>query len=48
MPSSSPLQGAKPDPQVIEQFGLYSNTALQAYIARQGQAMTTMLDKPGD
>lgn len=48
VPSSSPLQGAKPDPQVIEQFGLYSSAPLQAYISRQGKAMTTISDRPGD
>ena len=48
VPSSQPLQGAQPDPQVIQQFGLYSNPALQAYISRQGKAMTTISDRPGD
>ena len=48
VPSSSPLQGAKPDPQVIEQFGLYNSAPLQAYISRQGKAMTTISDRPGD
>ena len=43
-----PLQGAKPDPQVLAQFGLYSSAPLQAYITRQGKAMTTISDRPGD
>ena len=46
--TAQPLQGAKPDPQVIAQFGLYNSAPLQAYIARQGKAMTTISDRPGD
>jgi len=48
VPSSRPLQGAQPDPQVIAQFGLYNNQALQAYITKQGKAMTAISDRPGD
>ena len=43
-----PLQGAKPDPQVIAQFGLYNNPKLQAYITQQGKRMTAISDRPGD
>ncbi|MFD1875005.1 M48 family metalloprotease [Hymenobacter bucti] len=45
---SSPLQGAKPDPQVIAQFGLFENPKLQQYIATQGKKMTAISDRPGD
>jgi predicted Zn-dependent protease len=44
----SPLQGAKPDPQVIAQFGMYNNPKLQAYITQQGKRMTAISDRPGD
>ncbi|MDO7883847.1 M48 family metalloprotease [Hymenobacter cheonanensis] len=43
-----PQQGAKPDPQVIAQFGLYNNPKLQAYITQQGKRMTAISDRPGD
>jgi predicted Zn-dependent protease len=43
-----PLQGAKPDPQVIAQFGLFENPKLQQYIATQGKRMTAISDRPGD
>lgn len=45
---AAPLQGAKPDPQVIAQFGLYNNPKLQAYITQQGKRMTAISDRPGD
>jgi len=43
-----PLQGAKPDPQVIAQFGMFENPKLQQYIATQGKRMTAISDRPGD
>jgi predicted Zn-dependent protease len=43
-----PAQGAKPDPQVIAQFGLFENPKLQQYIATQGKRMTAISDRPGD
>lgn len=46
--ATAPLQGAKPDPQVIAQFGLYNNPKLQAYITQQGKRMTAISDRPGD
>lgn len=46
--TARPLQGAKPDPQVIAQFGLYNNPKLQAYITQQGKRMTAISDRPGD
>ena len=46
--AAAPLQGAKPDPQVIAQFGLYNSPKLQAYITQQGQRMTAISDRPGD
>ena len=45
---AAPLQGAKPDPEVIAQFGLFENPALQQYIAKQGKQMTAISDRPGD
>ena len=45
---AAPRQGAKPDPQVIAQFGLYSSPKLQAYITQQGKRMTAISDRPGD
>ncbi|RYY14002.1 MAG: peptidase M48, partial [Cytophagaceae bacterium] len=45
---ASPLQGAKPDPQVIAQFGMFENPKLQQYIATQGKKMTAISDRPGD
>jgi len=45
---TSPLQGAKPDPQVIAQFGLFENPKLQQYITTQGKKMTAISDRPGD
>jgi predicted Zn-dependent protease len=45
---AAPLQGAKPDPEVIAQFGLFENPKLQQYIAKQGKAMTAISDRPGD
>ncbi|MGI4734001.1 MAG: M48 family metalloprotease [Janthinobacterium lividum] len=45
---AAPLQGAKPDPTVIAQFGLYENPALQKYITTQGKQMTAISDRPGD
>ncbi len=46
--AAAPLQGAKPDPQVIAQFGLFENPKLQQYIATQGKKMTAISDRPGD
>ena len=46
--AARPLQGAKPDPQVIAQFGLYNSPTLQAYITKQGKQMTAISDRPGD
>jgi predicted Zn-dependent protease len=43
-----PQQGAKPDPQVIAQFGLFENPKLQQYITTQGKRMTAISDRPGD
>jgi predicted Zn-dependent protease len=43
-----PLQGAKPDPQVIAQFGMFENPKLQQYITTQGKRMTAISDRPGD
>ena len=45
---AAPRQGAKPDPQVIAQFGLYDSPKLQAYITQQGKRMTAISDRPGD
>ena len=45
---AAPRQGAKPDPEVIAQFGLFENPALQQYITTQGKRMTTISDRPGD
>ena len=45
---ATPSQGAKPDPQVIAQFGLYQDPKLQAYITQQGTRMTAISDRPGD
>jgi predicted Zn-dependent protease len=45
---TAPLQGAKPDPEVIAQFGLFENPKLQQYIAKQGKQMTAISDRPGD
>ena len=47
-PTAHPLQGAKPDPQVLAQFGLYNNPALQQYITTKGKQMTAISDRPGD
>ena len=43
-----PLQGAKPDPAVIAQFGLYNNNTLQSLIDAKGKQMTAVSDRPGD
>ena len=45
---AAPLQGAKPDPEVIAQFGLFENPKLQQYITTQGKRMTAISDRPGD
>jgi predicted Zn-dependent protease len=45
---AAPLQGAKPDPEVIAQFGLFENPKLQQYITTQGKKMTAISDRPGD
>ncbi|MCC3155435.1 M48 family metalloprotease [Hymenobacter sp. BT770] len=47
-PTASPLQGAKPDPAVIAQFGLYNNATLQKLIDTKGKQMTAVSDRPGD
>ena len=47
-PAARPLQGAKPDPAVIAQFGLYNNARLQSLITARGKQMTTISDRPGD
>lgn len=47
-PTARPLQGAKPDPAVIAQFGLYDNAKLQSLITARGKAMTAVSDRPGD
>ena len=46
--AAAPLQGAKPDPEVLAQFGLFENPALQQYITTQGKKMTAISDRPGD
>ena len=46
--AAAPLQGGKPDPEVIAQFGLFENPALQQYITKQGKQMTAISDHPGD
>lgn len=38
--------GAESDPQIIAQFGLYENEALQAYIAEKGQEMAAISHRP--
>ena len=48
MAVAAPLQGAKPDPTVLAEFGLFDNPALQQYIAKQGKQMTAISDRPGD
>ncbi|ALW85742.1 peptidase M48 [Hymenobacter sedentarius] len=48
VPTASPLQGAKPDPAVIAQFGLYNNATLQRLIDAKGKQMTAVSDRPGD
>ncbi|WP_310392121.1 M48 family metalloprotease [Hymenobacter sp.] len=45
---TSPNQGAKPDPQVLAQFGLYENPTLQRLIVDKGKKMTSVSDRPGD
>jgi len=47
-PTARPLQGAKPDPAVIAQFGLYNSAALQSLIDAKGKQMTAVSDRPGD
>ena len=48
IPAARPLQGAKPDPAVIAQFGLYNNATLQRLIDAKGKQMTAVSDRPGD
>ncbi|WP_216680564.1 M48 family metalloprotease [Hymenobacter siberiensis] len=48
IPAARPLQGAKPDPAVIAQFGLYNNAKLQQLITARGKAMAAISDRPGD
>ena len=47
-PTARPLQGAKPDPAVLAQFGLYNDAKLQSLITARGKAMTAVSDRPGD
>ncbi|MBR7723131.1 M48 family metalloprotease [Hymenobacter properus] len=47
-PAARPLQGAKPDPAVIAQFGLYNDAKLQSLITAKGKQMTAISDRPGD
>jgi predicted Zn-dependent protease len=47
-PAARPLQGAKPDPAVIAQFGLYNSASLQSLITAKGKQMTAISDRPGD
>ena len=47
-PAARPLQGAKPDPAVIAQFGLYNDAKLQSLISARGKAMAAVSDRPGD
>lgn len=47
-PTARPMQGAKPDPAVLAQFGLYNNPKLQTLITTKGQQMTAISDRPGD
>lgn len=48
LPAARPLQGARPDPAVIAQFGLYQNATLQSLITAKGKQMTAVSDRPGD
>ncbi|UOQ64965.1 M48 family metalloprotease [Hymenobacter volaticus] len=48
LPAPPPVQGAQPDPQVIAQFGLLNNTALQSYIDNKGMQMGRISDRPAD
>jgi predicted Zn-dependent protease len=47
-PAARPSQGAKPDPAVIAQFGLYNSPVLQKLIDTKGKQMTAVSDRPGD
>ena len=47
-PAVRPSQGAKPDPAVISQFGLYNSPVLQKLIDTKGKQMTAVSDRPGD
>ena len=47
-PAARPSQGAKPDPAVIAQFGLYNSAPLQRLIDAKGKQMTAVSDRPGD
>ena len=47
-PTARPLQGARPDPAVIAQFGLYNDAKLQSLISAKGKAMAAVSDRPGD
>jgi predicted Zn-dependent protease len=42
------MQGPKPDPQIVAQFGLLDNPALQRFIQDKGQKMVAVSDKPGN
>ncbi|MFD1469856.1 M48 family metalloprotease [Hymenobacter caeli] len=48
LPAARPLQGAKPDPAVIAQFGLYNDAKLQSLITARGKQMAAISDRPGD
>ncbi|MCC2546724.1 M48 family metalloprotease [Hymenobacter sp. BT175] len=45
---SKPVQGPNPDPQIVAQFGLLNNAALQSYIDEKGQQMGRISDRPDD
>ncbi|MBG8555560.1 M48 family metalloprotease [Hymenobacter guriensis] len=44
----APVQGAQPDPQVVAQFGLLDNAALQQFMDQKGSAMGRISDRPND
>ncbi|MGY2131969.1 M48 family metalloprotease [Hymenobacter sp. HD11105] len=44
----APVQGAKPDPQIVAQFGLLENPAMQRFIQDKGMQMGRVSDRPGD
>ena len=48
LPLSAFAQGAKPDPQILAQFGSFENAGLQRFIDSKGQQMNRVSDRPGD